>query len=409
MSNLYNYFVNQKSVSFITSEFIDSNKVDVSNQQNLIKVQSVVKNVLDETYGLLDKSKISKNNLTDAIDKFVNVALKRLNIQPRNRNIAAPVNMRMPAQYSSNTRLLPDTTEGLDSRYNKYMDEYKNFNRQNSEPNVPEWLQPKSTNPKRMIDEKMKNSQLDNFKGTSTRKNNVVFNDSSNDTNEIEDYAGSSNFSYFTDTPEVTSAFDEAFYNTGIDPDNVNENINETIDERLKKMESARSSLKSPEKKIDNIEELFKNDNEFKKHMQTNTDSISQPPQQLQQQSKQHYQQSQQQQQYQQQQPQFQQQYQQQQPQFQQQYQQHQQYQQPQMQENMMKLIEREKQYQNQLKLLSGKLNKYEEYLKTLMVRYNDLKTEKDELRRILSTRPQQDNNINKVNQANQIKENIWS
>lgn len=400
MSNLYNYFVNQKTVSFITTEFIDNNKVDVSNQQNLAKVQNVVKNVLDETYGLLDKSKISKNNITDAIDKFVNVALKRLNIQPRNRNIAAPVNMRMPAQYSTNTRLIPETNnEGLDSRYNKYMDEYKNFNRPVSEPNVPDWLQPKSTNPKRMIDEKMKNSPLDNFKGTSTRKNNVIFNDSNNDKNEIEDYAGSSNFSYFTDTPEVTSAFDEAFYNTGIDPDNVNDNVNESLDERLKKMESARSTLKSPEKKIENIDELFKNDTEFKKHMQnsqeTNQQSNQQQMQQMQQQQMQQQQQQYQKQQYQQQ--------------YQQQMQQQQQYQQPQFQhfqqyqnndnqENMMKMMEREKQYQLQLKMLSGKLSKYEEYLKALMSRYNDLKTEKDELRQILSNRPTQDVNINKVN-----------
>jgi flagellar biosynthesis GTPase FlhF len=407
MSNLYNYFVNQKTVSFITTEFIDNNKVDVSNQQNLAKVQSVVKNVLDETYGLLDKSKISKNNITDAIDKFVNVALKRLNIQPRNRNIAAPVNMRMPAQYSTNTRLIPETNnEGLDSRYNKYMEQYKNFNKPVSEPNMPDWLQPKSTNPKRMMDEKMKNSPLDNFKGTATRKNNVVFNDSNNDKNEIEDYAGSSNFSYFTDTPEVTSAFDEAFYNTGINPDNVNDNINESLDERLKKMESDRSTLKSPDKKIDNIDELFKNDSEFKKHMQNNQESIQSVSSQNNKQ-----QQQKQQQQYQQQMTQAQQQYQQQQyqQQYQQQMQQQQQYQQPQfqqfqqyqnndIQENMMKMMEREKQYQLQLKMLGGKLSKYEEYLKTLMARYNDLKIEKDELRQLLNNRPTQDVNINKVN-----------
>jgi len=405
MSNLYNYFVNQKTVSFITTELIDNNKVDVSNQQNLAKVQNVVKNVLDETYGLLDKSKISKNNITDAIDKFVNVALKRLNIQPRNRNVAAPVSMRMPAQYSTNTRLIPETNnEGLDNRYNKYMEQYKNFNRPVSEPTIPDWLQPKSTNPKRMMDEKLKNSPLDNFKGTSTRKNNVVFNDSNNDKNEIEDYAGSSNFSYFTDTPEVTSAFDEAFYNTGINPDNVNDNVNESLDDRLKKIESDRNTLKSPDKKIDNIEELFKNDSEFKKHMQNSQEHIpsiretqpviSQNNQQYQQQmvqAQQQYQQQQYQQQYQQQ---MQQQQQYQQPQFQH----FQQYQNNDNQEIMMKMMEKEKQYQSQLKMLGGKLNKYEEYLKTLMARYNDLKSEKDELRQLLSNRPVQDVNINKVN-----------
>jgi Tfp pilus assembly protein PilO len=63
-----------------------------------------------------------------------------------------------------------------------------------------------------------------------------------------------------------------------------------------------------------------------------------------------------------------------------------------------MNMMEKEKQYQLQLKMLGGKLNKYEEYLKTLMARYNDLKTEKDELRQLLNNRPTQDVNINKVN-----------
>ena len=115
------------------------------------------------------------------------------------------------------------------------------------------------------MEDNFKSSPLDNFKGTVTRKNNNVFNDKSS-SNEIEDFGGSSNFSYFNDTPEVTSAFDEAFYNTGIDPDNINDNMNETLEERLKKMESARSSLQPPEKKVDNITELFQNDIEFKKH-----------------------------------------------------------------------------------------------------------------------------------------------
>jgi hypothetical protein len=406
MSKLYNYFVNQETLSLITNEFIENKKVDVSNQQNLIKVQNLVKNVLDETYGSLDQSKlVSKQNIIEAKDKLISVALKRFNIQPRNRNIAAPVNMRMPAQYSTNTRLIPENNnEGLDNRYNKYMEQYRNFNKQVSEPNMPDWLQPKSTNPKRINDEKIKNLPLDNFKGTSTRKNNVVFNDSDNNKNEIEDYAGSSNFSYFTDTPEVTSAFDEAFYNTGINPDNVSDNENESLDERLKKIESDRNVLKSPEKKIDNIEELFKNDSEFKKHMQNSQDHapliretkplISQNNQQYQQQmvqAQQHYQQQQYQQQYQQQ---MQQQQQYQLPQFQH----FQQYQNNDNQELLMKMIEKEKQYQLQLKMLSGKLGKYEEYLKTLMARYNDLKIEKDELRQLLNNRSTQDVNKNKIN-----------
>jgi len=394
MSNLYDYFVNQKTVSFVTSEFVDNNKVDVSKQQNIVKVQTFVKNILDETYGLLDKSKISKNNITDAIDKFVNVALKRLNIQPRNRNVAAPVNMRMPPQHSTNTRLMPDNqkNEGLDSRYNKYMEEYNGFTRPVSGPEIPNFLKSQSTNPKRQMEDNFKSSPLDNFKGTATRKNNNVFNDKSS-SNEIEDFGGSSNFSYFNDTPEVTSAFDEAFYNTGIDPDNVNDNMNETLEERLKKMESARSSLQPPEKKVDNITELFQNDIEFKKHVSEprhKNEAIEKKQLEKLYQNQQQYPQ----------------QYTPQQQQYPQQPQ-YQHYQQQMMtneyQENMMKFQMKETQYQEQLKTLSAKAAKYEEYLKTLMARYTEIKNERDILKQQLQTKPE--TNMNKMNPSLELIE----
>jgi hypothetical protein len=390
MSNLYNYFVNQKTVSFVSSEFIDNNKVDVSKQQNIIKVQSIVKNILDETYGLLDKSKISKNNINDAIDKFVNVALKRLNIQPRNRNIAAPVSMRMPPQHSTNTRLVPENSkgEGFGSTMNKYMEEYNSFNRPVSGPEIPDFLKSQSTNPKRMMDESLKSSPLDNFKGTATRKNNSTFNDKGSNS-EIEDYGGSSNFSFFNDTPEITSAFDDAFYITGIDPDNINENMNESLDERLKKMESARSSLQPPEKKIDSVTELFTNDNEFKKHM--NEPRHKNEAMEKKQLEKMYQQQQQYPQQYS--------------PQVQQypQQPQYQHYQQQEYQDNIIKLQMRENQYQEQLKLLSAKTQKYEEYLKTLMARYTEIKNERDELKHRLMTKPE--TNMNKINPSLELIE----
>jgi len=367
MSNIYNYFVNQKTVSFISSEYIDANKIDVSNPVTLNKVQVVVKKVLDDTYNLLDKSKISKNNINDAIEKFVNVGLKRLNLQPMQRNIAAPVNMRMPPQHSTNTRLSINTNESLDDKYSKYMQQRREMDT-HSQPEKPDFLQSRPTNPKRIMEEQMKhaNSPLDSFKGTVTRKNNQVFN-GDNETTEIEDYAGSSNFSFFNDTPEINSAFDEAFYNTGIDPSSVNEsNDMESLEERLKKMESSRSSLKMPEKTNETIDELFKNGIDSK--IESNINKFKQPSQQ---QSQQPFHQQQRQQ------PQQQQYQQQSQQQYQQQYQQ----QVPQNQELIMKFMAKEQQYQNQAQVLFDKINKYEEYLKTLMTKYTELKEERDELR----------------------------
>jgi len=123
MSNLYGYFVNPKTVSYVSSEYADSNSIDISNQETVNKIQIGIKKALDDTYALLDKSKIQKNNINDAIEKFVNVAMKRLNLQPRQRNVAAPVNMRMPPQHSSNTRM--ETDNSLESRTSNYMKEYR--------------------------------------------------------------------------------------------------------------------------------------------------------------------------------------------------------------------------------------------------------------------------------------------
>ena len=64
-----------------------------------------------------------------------------------------------------------------------------------------------------------------------------VFNDSeANPSQDIEDYSGNLNFSYFNDTPEITSAFDDAFYSTGIDPASVKDEMNDPLDVRLKKI-----------------------------------------------------------------------------------------------------------------------------------------------------------------------------
>ena len=367
MSNIYNYFVNAKTVSYISSEYIDSNKIDVSNSEIYNKVQNAVKKVLDDTYNLLDKSKISKNNLNDAIDKFVNVSMKRLNLNPRQRNIAAPVNMRMPPQHSTNTRMVSNENESLDDKYSKYMQNYREFGQQAQKPEIPDFLQSKSTNPKRIIDEQMKhnNTPLDNFKGTATRKNNQVFNESQE--NNIEDYGGSSNFSFFNDTPEINSAFDEAFYNTGIDPSSINDSVNESVDERLKKMEAARSSLKLPEKQVNNIEELFQNDNEFKKHLNDPSNNQKnqniyqrQPTQSTQHQNQYNPNQN-----------------------NQNQYNPNQNQYNPNQNQDNMKLIikEKEKEYSEKIELMHNKMNKYEEYLKTLMSKYNELKDERDKLK----------------------------
>ena len=359
MSNIYNYFVNPKIISYISSEYIDSKKIDASNPATLNNVQIAVKKVLDDTYNLLDKSKISKNNVNDAIEKFVNVSMKRLNLQPRQRNIAAPVNMRMPVQHSTNTRMGFNDNESIDDKYNKYMQSYRDFGQQQTRPEIPDFLQSKSTNPKRMIDEQMKNnnSPLDTFKGTATRKNTQVYNNSSSE-NNIEDYGGSSNFSFFNDTPEINSAFDEAFYNTGIDPASINDSLDESVEVRLKKMEAERGSLKVPEKQVNNIEELFKNDNEFKKHLGDTQQPQHQQPQHqdrnmqdrnMQDRNQNIYNQE----------------------------------RNPNIynqernpnQEIIMKFMAKEKQYQEHIQSLYGKVGKYEEYLKTLMNKYNELKS----------------------------------
>ncbi len=127
MSNIYNYFVNPKIVSYISSEYIDSKKIDVSNPATLNNVQIAVKKVLDDTYNLLDKSKISKNNVNDAIDKFVNVSMKRLNLQPKQRNIAAPVNIRI-ISCQINLRFIITIFEGIFSITSSYININKIFN-----------------------------------------------------------------------------------------------------------------------------------------------------------------------------------------------------------------------------------------------------------------------------------------
>jgi hypothetical protein len=349
MSNLYSLFVNPNIVSYISSEYITNKKLDITNQGQVTKVQQVIKKVLDETYSLLDKSKISKNNVNDAIEKFVNVTLKRLDLPPKQRNMAAPVMRQMPAQYSANTRM-NNGNESLDNRVNKYMENYREFAHSTKPNDVPDWLRGMTTNPKRMADEQLKNSskgQLDNFKATSTRPPQKQYNSSQqDDTNEIADFGGSTNFSYFNDTPEIESAFDEAFYTTGIDPDKINED-SETLDARLQKMEAMRGTIAAPEKKIENIHELFnENQNITVQNMQQRQVSQQVPQQrQAQQQMQQQIQQMQQQK-------------------AQQQAQQ-----------------QGHQQAQQQIQQMYAKVVKYEEYLKTLMAKYTELKEERDELK----------------------------
>ena len=379
MSNLYGYFVNPKTVSYVSSEYADSNSIDISNQETVNKIQIGIKKALDDTYALLDKSKIQKNNINDAIEKFVNVAMKRLNLQPRQRNIAAPVNMRMPPQHSTNTRINDDS---LESRTGNYMKEYREFNVAKKPVDVPDWLRSQNTNPKRVEEELQKKmSPADMISKTSTRKNNQVFNDSeANPSQEIEDYSGNLNFSYFNETPEITSAFDDAFYNTGIDPSSMNEEMTESVGERLKRIENERSAIKTPEQKIENIEELFKNDNEFKKHVNMsnknfhrNNDSDdnqninkmmnhSNKNQQLMaQQNRMH-------------------------PEIMNQAGNYSNVsQQQQMQQQIHQQINnftiKEKQYQEHIQSMYNKMGKYEEYLKTLMKKYDELKQERDLLK----------------------------
>jgi hypothetical protein len=375
MSNLYGYFVNPRTISYISSEYADTNNIDTSNSDIVGKIHMGIKKALDDTYDLLDKSKIQKNNLNDAIEKFVNVAMKRLNLQPRQRNVATPVSMRMPVQHSTNTRMGDNS---LESRTDNYLKDYREFNTNKKPNDVPDWLKSQNTNPKRIIEEQQKKmSPNEMFEKTSTRKSNQVFNDSAaNPSQEIEDYSGNLNFSYFNETPEITSAFDDAFYNTGIDPAGYNEEASETLEARLKKIESERNAIKTSEKKVENIEELFKNDNEFKKHVnmsnkkyhKTNDDEeesninktmqyTNKNQQLMGQQNRMH-------------------------PGIMNNAEQYSNQNQQQIQniqqELLMKFSAKEKQYQDHIGMLQNKMSKYEEYLKTLMQKYNELKEERD-------------------------------
>jgi hypothetical protein len=356
MSNLYSLFVNPNTVSYISSEYITNKKLDITNQGQVTKVQQVIKKVLDETYSLLDKSKISKNNINDAIEKFVNVTLKRLDLPPKQRNMAAPVMRQMPAQYSANTRM-SNGNESLDNRVNKYMENYREFAHSTKPNDVPDWLRGVTTNPKRMADEQEKNSskgQLDNFKATVTRSPQKQYNSSQQvETSEIADFGGSTNFSYFNETPEIESAFDEAFYTTGIDPEKINED-SETLDARLKKMEAMRGTISVPEKKIENIHELFdENQNITVQNMQQR-----QAPQQMQVQQMQAQQMQ----------------------------------QQRQLAQSQSQQVSQ--QVQMQLQQMHAKVVKYEEYLKTLMGKYSELKEERDQLK--LKLRDSVETNTNK-------------
>lgn len=389
MSNLYGYFVNPRNVSYIASEYADANSLDMSNQETNNKIQMGVKKALDDTFAILDKSRVQKNNIDDAIQKVINVTMKRLNLQPRQRNVAAPVSMRMPVQHSANTRVSDDT---LESKTSDYMQKYREFNVSTKPVDVPDWLRSQNTNPKRLVDEQNKKmSPNEMVSKTSTRKNNQVFNDSeANPSQDIEDYSGNLNFSYFNDTPEITSAFDDAFYNTGIDPASMNEVMTDSIDVRLKKIESERNAIKAPDQKVENIEELFKNDNEFKKHVNMSNKNVhrksgdedeqninkmvhhtNKNQQLLAQQNRMHPNVMNQAEQYSQQQHQQQ---------IQQQ-QQHQQHQQQQHQQLLMNFAMKEKQYQEQILGMQNKMGKYEEYLKILMKKYNELKDERDLLK----------------------------
>jgi hypothetical protein len=410
MSNLYSYFVNPKTVSYITSEYVDVNNIDSSNTETIQKIQVGIKKALDDTFSKLDTSKISGGNVNDAIQKFVNVTMKRLDLQPRSRNVPAQASMRMPPQHSTNTRMNND--ESIEKKTNNYMKTYREFSSNDKPPELPEWLQSQSTNPKRLQDEMNKKmSPSDAFKNTSTRKMSQVFNDSeANPTQDIEDYSGNLNFSYFNDTPEITSAFDDAFYSTGIDPASVADAENESIDVRLKKIESERNAVKITEQKVENIEELFKNDDEFKKHlsmsnkkyhhsnsndMDENINKLANQSNKMQQnlanqnrmnpnvlkqaeQFSQYQQQAQQQ--------------------AQQQIQQQNQQQQVEqyIYELNAKFAMKEKQYQEQMKQMFEKMTKYEEYLKTLMEKYKQLQEDRDLLKERIKNNLGNESNVNK-------------
>jgi hypothetical protein len=65
-------------------------------------------------------------------------------------------------------------------------------------------------------------------------------------------------------------------------------------------------------------------------------------------------------------------------------------------QEIIMNMMEKEKQYQLQLKMLGGKLNKYEEYLKTLMGKYKQLQEDRDLLKERFKNNSGNESNVNK-------------
>ena len=375
MSQLYPLFVNPKILSYISSEFVNYNKIDVSNPNKLNQIQQGVKKALDETFSLLDKSKISKNNVSDAIEKFVNVTLKRLQVPIGNKNPPMQGDRRMPAQYSANTRF-NNENDSIDNKYNKYMENYREFAHSTKPPEVPEWLQGKQTNPKRMQDEHLKKTPLEQFKGTSTRAPPKQYTSSglsgeNEPKNDIQDYGGSTNFSFFNEETEIKSAFDDAFYTTGIDPDNINED-NETLEAKLKKMESMRGSIAAPQKKVENIHELFNQEApEVNQNIYNNDKDLPK----IHQQYNQQYQQ--QQQQYKNMTPQM---------------MQPPQYQPPQQQQNN----QQQQQLVAQLQMMHGKVVKYEDYLKTLMEKYNELKNERDNIKHKLLNMNETNTNTNK-------------
>ena len=360
MSQLYPLFVNPRVLSYITSEFVNHNKIDVSNPNKLNQIQQGVKKALDETFHLLDKTKISKHNVSDAVEKFMNVTLKRLQIPIGNKNPQIQGDRRMPAQYSANTRV-PGGDESVENKYNKYIENYREFAHSNKPPEVPEWLQGKQTNPKRMQDEQYKKTPLEAFKSTATRAPPKQYSSSglsgeNEPKNDIQDYGGSTNFSFFNEEQEINSAFDDAFYTTGIDPEKINED-NESLEARLKKMESMRGSISAPEKKVENIHELFNQDMpEINQNIYTNDKDLPKIHQQYNQQ-------------------------------YQQQQQQNRQYRNatPQLpqppQQQYQQQNGQQQQMIAQMQMLQGKVVKYEDYLKTLMEKYNELKVERDNLK----------------------------
>jgi len=359
MSQLYPLFVNPRVLSYITSEFVNHNKIDVSNPNKLNQIQQGVKKALDETFHLLDKTKISKHNVSDAVEKFMNVTLKRLQIPISNKNPQIQGDRRMPAQYSSNTRV-PGGDESVENKYNKYIENYREFAHSNKPQELPEWLQGKQTNPKRMQDEQYKKTPLETFKGTSTRAPPKQYSSGglsgeNEPKNDIQDYGGSTNFSFFNEEQEINSAFDDAFYTTGIDPEKINED-NESLEARLKKMESMRGSISAPEKKVENIHELFNQDMpETNQNIYTNDKDLPKIHQQYNQQ-------------------------------YQQQQQQNRQYrnatpQLPQPPQQQYQQNGQQQQMMAQMQMLQGKVVKYEDYLKTLMEKYNELKVERDNLK----------------------------